>query len=298
MNYIVSVPVNENLASFIGKKGSDEGIAFFNRKLDTDTIVAIMPANKEDKMYYSMAETMLISGQIAISTESVDKLLGEVIVAASLLEKHVIILNDNDISKITNNMFRDAEVCGRAELLDRIVSRKEQHDGDARIDIDKAFPVKGIGTVVLGVVTRGMVKVHDTMYHSSGKQLTIKSIQSQDVDVLEAGYGTRVGLAIKGLEYDQIDKGDLFLPLKFQKAKAVDAAVKVSSFANEKIEAGSRYVFVSNFSYTVCKVEQIDKDIARISLEKPLSVLEGDSFMLVKEKSPRIFASGKINSVY
>ena len=297
MNYVVSVPVNENLASFIGKKGSDEGIAFFNRKLGADVIVAVMPVNKEDKMYYSMAETMLIAGQMAISTESVDKLLGEVIVAASLLEKHVIILDDNDVSKITNNMFRDAEICGKAELLDRIVSRKEQHGGEVRIDIDKAFPVKGIGTVVLGVVTRGVVKVHDSLYHSSGKQITIKSIQSQDVDVIEAGYGTRVGLAIKGLEYDQIGRGDLFLPLKFQKAMAVDATIKVSSFANEKMEAGSRYVFVSNFSYTVCKMERIDSNIARISLEKPLSVLEGDSFMLVKEKSPRIFASGKISGI-
>ncbi len=297
MNYIVSVPVDENLASFIGKKGSDEGIAFFNRKLGADTIVAVMPVNREDKMYYSMAETMLIAGQIAISTASVDKLLGEVIVAASLLGKHVIILDDNDISKITNNMFRDAEVCSKADLLDRIVSRKEQHGGDTRIDIDRAFPVKGIGTVVLGVVTRGTVKVHDIMYHSSGKQLTIKSIQSQDVDVPEAGYGTRVGLAIKGLEYDQIDKGDLFLQSKFQKAKTVATALKVSSFANEKVETGGRYVFVSNFSYAVCKVEQIEKDAATISFEKPLSVLEGDGFMLVKEKSPRIFASGRVNSV-
>ena len=47
MNYIVSIPVNENLASFIGKKGSENGLVFYNRKLDENLIVAIMPANKE-----------------------------------------------------------------------------------------------------------------------------------------------------------------------------------------------------------------------------------------------------------
>ncbi len=31
MNIVVSVPLNENLASFIGKNGSANSITFFNR---------------------------------------------------------------------------------------------------------------------------------------------------------------------------------------------------------------------------------------------------------------------------
>lgn len=297
MNYIVSVPVNENVASFIGKKGSEEGLIFFNRKLDQDVIVAMMPPNKEDKIYYNLAETMLISGQIVISTETVDKFLGEVIIAASLLEKRSLVLNENDISKMINGLLKDFEVCGREELLAKIVAHREQHDGELRIDIDKAFPVKGIGSVILGVVTRGMIKVHDNVYHSSGKQIMIKSIQSQDIDVQEAGYGTRVGLAVKGIEYDEVDKGDLFASKPFQKSKAVTVSLKTSAFANEKIEQGKRYMFVSNFSHTISKVDEIDRGNAKLSFEKPISVMQGDSFMLIRDQSPRIFASGKVSSL-
>ncbi len=297
MNYIVSVPVNENVASFIGKKGSEEGMVFFNRKMDNDVIVAIMPYTREERLYQSLAETMLISGQIVISTETVDKFLGEVVVAASLLDKRVLVLNENDVTRIVTGLLKDYEVCGRDELLAKIVSHKEQHEGDLRIDIDKAFPVKGIGTVLLGVVTRGVVKVHDQLHHSSGKTVMIKSIQSQDVDVQKAGYGTRVGLAVKGIEYEEVVKGDLLAAKPFSKAKAAVAALRTSSFANEKIEAGKRYLLVSNFSHVVVKVEEAEGQSAKISFEKPVSVLQGDSFVLIREQSPRIFASGSITGV-
>jgi len=295
MNFVVSVPVNENLASFIGKKGSDEGLIFYNRKMDQDVIVAIMPTNNE-KIYYNMAESMLISGQIVVSTETVDKFLGEVLVAASLIDRHVIIMDDNDVSKIVNGIIKDFEISGKDELLAKITSRREQHDGDVRIDIDKAFPVKGIGTVLLGVVTRGRVKVHDALYHSSGKQITIKSIQSQDVDVSESGYGTRVGLAVKGIEYEEVDKGDILMTKKFIKPKSILAEVKLSSFANERMEQQKRYTFISNFSRTVAIIDEVDGQNMKMTFEKPISVMEGDSFMLVREQTPRIFASGRVKS--
>lgn len=298
MNYIVSVPVNENVASFIGKKSSEEGLVFFNRKLSNDVIVAIMPQNREEKVYYSMAETMLISGQVVISTDPVDKFLGEVLVAASLLDRHVILLDENDVSKIVSGLLKDFEVCGRDTLLDRIAAHGKQREGELRIDIDRAFPVKGIGTVILGIVTRGTVKVHDTLYHSSGKQVSIKSIQSQDIDVDAAGYGTRVGLAVKGLEYDEAEKGDLLLPGPFQRAGAVMVTIKSSSFANEKMEQGRRYTFVSNFSRVVAKIGDIDSQNAKLDFEKPTSVMPGDEFVLVREQSPHIFAAGKVVSVH
>lgn len=294
MNHIVCVPVNENIASFIGKRGSENGLVFYNRKVDNDVIVAIMPANKDDKTYYGMAEAMLVANQIVISTENVDKMLGETIVAASLLDKHIILLNENDVSNMIKGLLTNFAVCGKDELLSKITARKEEHSGELRIDIDKAFPVKGIGTVILGIVTSGTVKVHDNLYHSSGKQVNIKSIQSQDVDVQEAGYGTRVGLAVKGIEYDEIDKGDLLLAKPSQKISSAKTEIKVSAFSNEKIIPEGRYMFVSNFTYVYCRIDSVEGAVTKLSFEKPISVLKGDHFLLIREASPRIFASGKI----
>ena len=297
MNYIVSVPFDEKLAEFIGKKSSEDGLVFYNRKIDNDVIVAVMPANREDKVYYSIAESMLIAAQIIISTASVDRQLGEAVVAASLLDRRIIITNDSDISKMVGGVIKDFMICGKDEVLSRIVEYGKGREGSTRIDIDKAFPVKGIGTVLLGIVTRGTVKVHDTLYHSSGKQVMIKSIQSQDVDVEEAGYGTRVGLAVKGLEHDEVEKGDLLTVGQCNKANAITASLKLSAFAGERVEAGKRYVFVSNFSRTSCRIDDASSGRAMIAFEKPVPIAAGDEFMLVREESPRIFAAGTVSSV-
>src|SRR5271155_445634 len=108
MHYIISVPLNENIASFIGKKGSEESLVFYNRKIDDHVIVALYPSNDETKQHYAIAESMLLASQIAISTASIDKLFGEIIVAASLLQRRVILLDENDVSKIlANGILKD-----------------------------------------------------------------------------------------------------------------------------------------------------------------------------------------------
>ena len=296
MNYLVSVPLNENIAAFIGKKGSEESLVFYNRKIDNDVVVVLYPLNDEAKLHYAIAESMLLANQIIISTESIDKVFGEVIVAASLLDKHVIILNENDVSSLlANGILKNYTLSSREDLLGKITSTKNvKESGIPRVDVDHAFPVKGIGTVVLGIVTSGVVKVHDILYSTSGKQVSVKSIQSQDVDIQQAGEGTRVGLALKGAEPDDIGKGDLLLSRQMQKSKNASASIKISGLANEKISANSRYTFVSNFSHVISKVESFDGKEMHMSFEKPISILEGDTFLLIKESNPRIFASGTI----
>lgn len=296
MHYIVSVPLNENIASFIGKKGSEESLVFYNRRLDDKVIVVLYPSNDEVKQHYAIAESMLLSGQIVISTASIDKLFGEVIVAASLIDKHVILTDENDVSGIlAGGIMKDYEISSKEELLQKITSRAINGDaGSVRVDVDHIFPVKGIGTVALGIVTAGKVKVHDTLYCTSGKQVSVKSIQSQDTDIQEAGIGTRVGLALKGAEPDDMEKGDLLLSTQAAKARSAKASLKVSALAHENVAEQSRYIFVSNFTHVVVKVVKLGTGECELSFEKPISILKGDKFFLIRDQGPKIFASGTV----
>ena len=99
MNYVVAVPVDKNLAEFIGKKGGENGITFYNRKADDNVVVALFPTNPQEK-FYSFVESMLLADQIVISTANVDRLLGEALIAAELLGKHLIITEENDIKAL------------------------------------------------------------------------------------------------------------------------------------------------------------------------------------------------------
>ncbi len=297
MNIIVSVPLNEELASLIGKKGSVNGVTFFNRRMGDDVIVALYPTNAAEKPY-GMAESMLVSDLIAISTAEVGREFGEALVAASLLDKRVILTNENDVSKfLSSGILKEYEIAGKEELLDRILSHKAERKAAAvRVDIDKAFPVTGIGTVILGVVISGTVRVHDVLYHNSGKSITVRSMQSQDVDIKEAPSGTRVGIAIKGMEHGEIEKGDVFSSVQISNASKVYAALSTSKIANEAISDNAQYLLVSNFSHTNTKVK-LGGDDVQFALERPTPLLPGDRILLVRQQSPRIFASGVIKRV-
>ncbi|HIH50386.1 TPA: hypothetical protein HA291_02920, partial [Candidatus Micrarchaeota archaeon] len=159
-NTIIAIPFDEELAEFIGKKGSENSITFYNRKADGNTIVAVMPSSLEDK-FYALPQCMLVADRIIVSTKSIDKALGEVLVACSVLGKSVVFTKDNDISNLLSAIkLENYSFCDTDRLLDAITEGKAPGTTEQkRIDLDKAFNVKGIGTVVLGVVTKGVVKV-------------------------------------------------------------------------------------------------------------------------------------------
>ena len=298
MNHIISVPIDKSLAEFIGKKSSENGITFYNRKApDGSAITILVPTNPSEK-FYSVAESILVSDQILLSTKNIDKEFGEVLIASSLSEKHVIITRENDISTLlTGNILKDFEIANREEVLERIISYTQgKNISKKRVDIDKAFPVKGIGTVVLGVVTEGTILQHDKLFHSSGKEIEIKSIQSQDIDLKEAGEGARVGLGLKGIEHDEIEKGRILSSKKPVQIQKFIAKLNKSSFAKEDISSQKFYLIVMNFSHSNARVHEKD-GLYEISLEKMLPVFEGDKFFLIRNSPPRIFASGAVEAL-
>jgi len=77
------------------------------------------------------------------------------------------------------------------------------------IYIDRAFTVKGVGTVALGFVLSGTVKVHDQLRPIPGPadlRADVKGIQVNDVDFDSAGRGIRVGLSLRGVEPSDLDR--------------------------------------------------------------------------------------------
>ncbi|HZW84480.1 MAG TPA: EF-Tu/IF-2/RF-3 family GTPase, partial [Nitrososphaerales archaeon] len=75
--------------------------------------------------------------------------------------------------------------------------------------VDRVFSVKGVGTVALGFVLSGTVKVHDSLRGipgTEGKSAEVKGIQVNDVDYESAGRGIRVGLSLRGVEPKDLDR--------------------------------------------------------------------------------------------
>lgn len=295
MNLIVAVPVDEALASFMGKKGSANSITFYNRKQGSDVIVVLFPNQDEEKVY-PIAESLLVASQVVLSTASLDKRFGEALVACSLLKRKLLLTDDNDVSALLKSAgISDCSVVPRGEVLDRLRAGAAQPaEEQVRIDIDKAFPVKGIGTVVLGVVTRGTLRQHDRLFHTSGKEVLVRSIQSQDEDVTSAGKGTRVGVSLRDIGDEEIEKGDLLAARHVAKRDRISVECRMSGAAKENVSEGALYGIASNFSYSECVVSEVDRNRLALELKMPLPIETGDEVLLTRKTLPRIFASGMV----
>ena len=298
MNIVISVPVDEGLASFIGKKGSENSISFYNRKLGDDVVVALYP-NQEDEKVYALAQSLLLSTQVVLSTSTLDRRFGEALIAASLLGRPVLLTDDNDAENILRGSGMSGySVVSRADLFDAVRKNAQPAgEGPVRVDIDKGFPVKGVGTVALGIVSRGVIKQHDKLYHTSGKLVTVRGLQSQDVDITSAGMGTRVGVSLKDITHEDIEKGDLLTPTLVGKASKVSVEFKTGKMAPEKVAEGAQYRLVMGFGFADCSVIKVNGSEMELDLKAKLPAEIGQEVLLIRKAMPRIFAAGRIKSV-
>jgi selenocysteine-specific translation elongation factor len=293
---VVAIPRDLDLAEYIGKKGTANGITFFNRKANGIAITALMPTDISEK-YYALAQTIMLANAVVLSSKSVDVLFGESLIASALLGKQVILVDETEEEERakTEKMLEDSGAnykrINKEDLLQTIASLEVKENGDKRIDIDKAFPVNGVGDVALGIVTSGKVLKHDTLLHSSGREVLIRSIQIQDEDVNEAEQGTRVGLALKGITYKEIEKGDILASNRIAPTKEFLAKIDFSKFA--KKQEAMRCTLVHNFSASIANLAKQGEDYA-VKLEKQIPISNNGKFLLVGDEPPRIFASGTV----
>ena len=156
---------------------------------------------------------------------------------------------------------------GMEELKEKIFSMGETIDEEdrtkatlpTRIIVDQSFNVTGIGCVVLGVVMQGTVNAKDKMTaYPTRKPLEIRSIQMHDVDVKSAPNGARVGLALKGIQSKDIDRGHV-LSLEEIVSENLKIKCKLSPFSKGFNTGSMLHVFVGLQSSPM-RVNSIEKN--------------------------------------
>jgi len=76
------------------------------------------------------------------------------------------------------------------------------------VPIDHFFSIKGVGVVILGVVAYGVISKQDTVeVLPSVKTAQIRSIQKHEDEFDCACQGDRVGLALKNVKVEDLERG-------------------------------------------------------------------------------------------
>jgi selenocysteine-specific elongation factor len=85
-------------------------------------------------------------------------------------------------------------------------------DQDVRLWVDRSFVITGAGTIITGTLTGGSIAVGDTLaLASSGRRVSVRAVQCLGRSVLRADPVARVALNLRGIDHDEVGRGDALL---------------------------------------------------------------------------------------
>ena len=209
----------------LGKKGTSTDITFYNIKKGEDTVTLIEPTRYPERLaplFYAVS----LSKKAIVVVDEINASFGECLVmlqCADIQSGYIILRNYIPKEKImslikgTNlekfEFLADDPTFLREQLLAEAAKQKHAEAPVGQqtvgtVPVDHAFNVKGVGVVILGVVTSGIVQKHAMLnVLPGGKSAQVRSIQKHDDEFDVAGEGDRVGLALKNIEVEDLDRG-------------------------------------------------------------------------------------------
>jgi len=172
-----------------------------------------------------------------------------------------------------------------------------------RMPIDRAFSVRGTGTVVTGTVWQGTVKVGDSLVaQPSGKNVRVRGVQAHGTDVDQSLPGTRAAVAITGVDVADVARGawlsgDAHWPV----TKLLRAEVSLLDDAHHAIgprewirlhlgtaDVGARLVASGG------AVQPGERRAVRIVLQEPVLARAGDRFVVRLASPPATIGGGVV----
>jgi selenocysteine-specific elongation factor len=187
--------------------------------------------------------------------------------------------------------------------LDRLASaaRSRAAGSDVRLPIDRAFSLRGIGTVVTGTLWSGTVRVGDRLaIEPGGREVRVRSVQVHDHAVDEAAAGQRVALALVGVERTQVKRGDTAAsPGTLLRSFRLDCRLRVLPTAGRSLgngdvvtvhhgtaEAPARVALREGSEVPPCGVADV-----QLRLRRRVAAAAGDR-LVVRLTSPQVTVAG------
>ncbi|MGI9048208.1 MAG: selenocysteine-specific translation elongation factor [Rubrobacteraceae bacterium] len=168
----------------------------------------------------------------------------------------------------------------------------------ARLPVDRAFVLKGIGVVVTGTLWSGEVRPGDTLYSASGLRPRVREIQNHGHPAEVAYAGARTALDLVGVEASEVEPGEVLLSRPVPETRSLDVRIRLLEGARPlrrgvqvRLHHGTRATNVRVRLLDLEKLSPGESAFARLSIQDPLVVVSGDRFIL-RSSSPQTTIGG------
>ncbi|HKS46948.1 MAG TPA: SelB C-terminal domain-containing protein [Amycolatopsis sp.] len=162
---------------------------------------------------------------------------------------------------------------------------------DVRLWIDRAFTVRGAGTVVTGTLAAGAIRLGDVLSHG-GEQVSVRNLQSLGEAREEVEAVARVAVNLRGVDRHRIGRGDTLLtPGRWLTTEEVDVGLRATGKLHRELvlHVGSAAVPV--------RVRALGTRAARLRLATGLPLRVGDVGLLRDPGEHRIAAGIEVLDV-
>jgi selenocysteine-specific elongation factor len=161
-----------------------------------------------------------------------------------------------------------------ASVADR--AKPHPRDGPARLYVDRAFTLRGIGTVVTGTLWSGSIGEGDELrLEPSGRDVRVRSVQVHDNPVERADPGQRVAVALPGVERSEVRRGDALVARgAFRPTYRLD--VELEGLADLPPRASVHH----GTAAVLARIVRIGDRFAQLRLAEPVVAARGDHVLL------------------
>jgi selenocysteine-specific elongation factor len=161
----------------------------------------------------------------------------------------------------------------RAALAGVAVERTRA-DAPTRLYVDRAFTLRGIGTVVTGTLWSGSVGEGDEL-RVRDRTVRVRSVQVHDRPVDRAEAGQRVAVALPGVERHELARGDALVA-----AGAYPSSYRLDVVLEELEEIPSRVRVHHGTADVIARVVRVGERWAQLRLAEPVVAARGDRVVL------------------
>ncbi|MDR7520842.1 MAG: selenocysteine-specific translation elongation factor [Armatimonadota bacterium] len=181
-------------------------------------------------------------------------------------------------------------------VLDRLVEAVPGRpaDGPVRLPVDRAFTMRGFGTVVTGTLWSGTIRGGDLLVVlPEGRAVRVRGLQVHGTPAPEVYAGSRVAVNLAGIDKEAVQRGDvLATPDAFSPTDRLDVRLRLLPGTPALRHAGRVHLHLGSGA-TVARVVLFDRSalrpgeegLAQLRLERPVVAVHGDRFV-VRRYSP------------
>ncbi|HEV8037356.1 MAG TPA: selenocysteine-specific translation elongation factor [Bryobacteraceae bacterium] len=181
--------------------------------------------------------------------------------------------------------------------------REKDSSQHFRLPIDRAFSMRGFGTVVTGTLVSGTVRVEQEVdLQPVGRRIRVRGIQVHGSSAGQAKAGQRTALNLAGVETSELGRGMLLAEAgRFQPTRQIDCTFELLASA-KPLKHRAPVHFHAGTAEVEAEMRRLrgtdpvkpgTREYVRFILKEPLLLLPGDRF-IVRMFSPVVTIGGGV----